>query len=389
MLTELDEHFYHQTPSPVDAIRDSDPRYVDQHWFQCMDTEGRWIVGANWPIWPNSGIIENGQIIVHGDTQYNLRYSRTLEQDGYRSDRIHQAVGPATMEVIDPLRKARFTLDSDNAWGISYDLTMDTFLKPVQTRTPIAFGGAAASLPGILPYFEIMGRWTGELKVDGQTYDVNHENTWGQRDRCWASLGGERWQGWLPPGPGGTVSPRGAGRIHWHSHIQFEDIGFWWWMDEFLGQPRLGGTLADNRGGHFDGAVTWPVDDPRQEIRVVDFTDIDITAQPGTSKFRSARITLIDEYGEEYPLEFEILKPNATRHIRGEGYGQPRFLGGYQGDWHEEHDKYDLSDFSTYKDFSPQIWDGEHAVRCRFGDREGIGHMEMSGQPPLPQWGFF
>ena len=154
MLTELDEHFYHQTPSPVDAIRDSDPRFVDQHWFQCMDTEGRWIVGANWPIWPNSGIIENGQIIIHGDTQYNLRYSRTLERDGYRSNRIRQQVGPATMEVIEPLRKARFTLDSDNAWGISYDLTMDTFLKPVQTRTPIAFGGPA-SLPGVLPYFEI------------------------------------------------------------------------------------------------------------------------------------------------------------------------------------------------------------------------------------------
>ena len=255
-LTELDEHFYHQTPSPVDALRDTDPRYVDQHWFQCMDTEGRWIVGANWPVWPNAGMIENGQIIVHGDTQYNLRYSSTIEQDGYKSVRTNQQVGPASMEVIDPLRKARFTLSPDNHWGISYDLTMDTYLRPVQTRTPIAFAGSA-TLPGLLPYFEIMGRWTGELNVDGVTYEVNHENTWGQRDRCWASLGGERWQGWTGPAPGGGgVSPRGAGRIHWHSHIQFDDIGFWWWMDEFMGKPRLGGTLADKpwqplrRGGH-------------------------------------------------------------------------------------------------------------------------------------------
>lgn len=387
-LTELDEHFYHQTPAPVDAIRDSDPRFVDQHWFQCMDVEGRWIVGANWPIWPNSGIIENGQIIVHGDTQYNLRYSRSLRRDGYRSERMNPRVGPAAMEVVEPLREARFTLAPDNPWGISYDLTMDTFLQPVQTRTPIAFAGSP-SLPGLLPYFEIMGRWRGELRVDGQTYEVNHENTWGQRDRCWASLGGERWHGWVGPMPGGTgVSPRGGGRIHWHSHIQFEDIGFWWWMDEFMDRPTLGGTLADNRGGHFDGAVTWPIDDPRREIRVVDFDDIEIETQPGTTKFQGARITLIDEYGEAYPLEFEILAPNATRHIRGEGYGQPRFLGGWQGDWHEEHDKYDLSDFAGYKSFAPQLWDGEHAVRCRYGAREGIGHMEMSGAPPLPQWGF-
>ncbi len=387
-LTELDEHFYHQTPSPVDALRDTDPRYVDQHWFQCMDVEGRWIVGANWPVWPNAGLIENGQIIVHGDTQYNLRYSSAIQREGYQSARTNQKVGPAAMEVIEPLRKARFTLAPENHWGVSYDLTMDTYLRPVQTRTPIAFAGSA-TLPGLLPYFEIMGRWTGELNVDGVTYEVNHENTWGQRDRCWASLGGERWQGWTGPAPGGGgVSPRGPGRIHWHSHIQFEDIGFWWWMDEFMGKPRLGGTLADNRGSHFDGAVTWRIDDPREEIRIVDFTNIDIVAQAGTKKFQSAAITLIDEFGTEYDLEFEILQPNATRHIRGEGYGQPRFLGGWQGDWHEEYDKYDLSDYSTYPGFAPQIWDGEHAVRCRFNGREGIGHMEMSGTAPLPQWGF-
>ena len=388
MLTELDEHFYHQTPSPVDSLRDTDPRYVDQHWFQCMDVEGRWIVGANWPVWPNTGLIENGQIIVHGDTQYNLRYSSTIERDGYKSARTNQKVGPASMEVIEPLRKARFTLSPENHWGISYDLTMDTFLRPVQTRTPIAFAGSQ-TLPGVLPYFEIMGRWTGELNVDGTTYEVNHENTWGQRDRCWASLGGERWQGWTGPSPGGAhVSPRGPGRIHWHSHIQFDDIGFWWWMDEFMGKPRLGGTLSDNRGSHFDGAVTWRMDDPRQEIRIVDFTNIDIVAQAGTKKFQEAQITLIDEFGTEYDLEFEIIKPNSTRHIRGEGYGQPRFLGGWQGDWHEEYDKYDLSDYSTYDSFAHQLWDGEHAVRCRFNGREGIGHMEMSGTPPLPQWGF-
>ena len=227
------------------------------------------------------------------------------------------------------------------------------------------------------------------MKVDGTEYEINHENTWGQRDRCWASLGGERWQGWVPPSTStGNVSPRRAGRIHWHSHIQFEDIGFWWWMDEFIGEPRLGGTLADNRGGHFDGAITWPVNEQREQIRLVDFADLHIEAQSGTTKFQSASITLIDEYGEEYPLEFEIISPNATRHIRGEGYGSPTFLGGFQGDWHEEYDKYDLSNFESYKNFSGAIWDGEHAVNAIYGNRLGMGHMEMSGIPPLPQWGY-
>ena len=150
-------------------------------------------------------------------------------------------------------------------------------------------------------------------------------------------------------------------------------------------QPRLGGTLADNRGSHFDGAVTWPIDDPRQEIRIVDFTNIDIVAQPNTKKFQSAQITLIDEHGTEYDLEFEIIKPNSTRHIRGEGYGQPRFLGGWQGNWHEEFDKYDLSDYSTFDSFAHQLWDGEHAVRCRFNGREGIGaHGDERHAAPAP-----
>ena len=159
-------------------------------------------------------------------------------------------------------------------------------------------------------------------------------------------------------------------------------------MDEFIGEPRLGGTLADNRGGHFDGAITWPVNEQREQIRLVDFADLHIEAQSGTTKFQNASITLIDEYGEEYPLEFEIISPNATRHIRGEGYGSPTFLGGFQGDWHEEYDKYDLSNFESYKNFSGAIWDGEHAVNAIYGNRLGMGHMEMSGIPPLPQWGY-
>ncbi|MFN0096390.1 MAG: hypothetical protein ACKVVT_16645 [Dehalococcoidia bacterium] len=379
MLTELDERFIHQTARPIDQLNDSDPRFVDQHWFQAMDTQGRFIVGANWPIWSNNNVIETGQIIVHNGKQYNLRYHREWRQQGYKSERLNLRVGPASMEVIDPLRKARFALEPDNEFGISYDLTMETRLRPVETRTPIY--SRRNGLANILPYFEILGRWSGFLKVDGQTYEVNHENTWGQRDRCWASLGSERFQGWRPP-----LTPPQS-RLHWHSHIQFEDMGFWWWLDEEVGHPRLNGTLADGRGGQFDGAITWRAGDPRRQIRLVDFKDYDIESQPGTLKFQRARVTVVDEFGKEYPLQFEILAPNATRHIKGEGYGDPEFLGAYHGDGYHRFDVYDLEDYSTYKSFAPAAWSGEHAVRATYGSRSGIGHMEMTGTGPLPQWG--
>ncbi|MBI4299647.1 MAG: hypothetical protein HY677_00820, partial [Chloroflexi bacterium] len=278
-------------------------------------------------------------------------------------------------------RKARFVLEPDNEWGISYDLVMDTYLKPCESRTPVF--RRRKGLRNVLPYHEHLGRFRGFLKVDGKTYNVTPDNCWGQRDRCWATLGGERFQAWMPP-----VEPGEAqSRIHWHSHIQFEDIGFWWWLDEALGQPRVNGTLADSRGGHFDGCVTWRIDDLRQQIRLVDIKDYDIQVQPGTTKFQSATCTVVDEYGKEYPLSFRILAPNATRHIRGEGYGDPEFLGGFNGDFYHKYDKYDLSDFSSYAKFAPMAFNGEHAVEARLGDGKGIGHMEMSGIPPLPQWG--
>ncbi|MBI4300680.1 MAG: hypothetical protein HY677_06055, partial [Chloroflexi bacterium] len=317
MLSHLDEHFYHQIPATMDCVNDSDPRWVDQHWFQAMDTQGRFVVGANWPVFPNNNVVESGQIIVHRDTQYNLRYSRRWRQEGYRSERMNLRVGPCYMEVLEPFKRARFVLEPDNEWGISYDLTMETLFKPVETRTPVF--ARQKGLARILPYFEHLGKWSGELRVDGQEYQIAPDNCWGQRDRCWATLGGERIQSWLPP----MDMAAGDGRIHWHSHIQFEDIGFWWWLDEHVGHPRLNGTLADTRGGHFDGAVTWLLRDPREQIRLVDFKDYDIEMQPGTTKFRSAKCTVVDEYGTEYPLSFRILAPNATRYTRGEGYGDP------------------------------------------------------------------
>ncbi|MCC6420684.1 MAG: hypothetical protein IT429_20795 [Gemmataceae bacterium] len=387
MLSHLDEHFYHQIGTTLDRTEDPDPRWVDQHWFQAMDTQGRFIVGANWPVFINNNVVECGQIIVHGDTQYNLRYQREWRQQGYRSERVNHVVGPCSMEVLEPMRRARFALAPENPWGISYELEMETLFKPVETRTPIY--SRRNGLANALPYFEMLGRWSGWLKVDGQTYDVNAENCWGQRDRCWGTLGGERFQAWLPPAATGSgVSPAGAGRLHWHSHVQFEDIAFWWWLDEHIGHPRLNGTLADNRGGHFDGAITWLRDDPREQIRLVDFKDYDIRSQPGTAKFQAAKVTLVDEYGQEYPLEFEIIAPNATRHIRGEGYGDPEFLGGYHGAWHEVADRYDLADYASYRNFAPAVWIGEQAVNARHGDRRGIGHMEMTGTPPLVRWGF-
>ena len=156
MLSDLDEHFIHQIPTTMDRVGDSDPRFVDQHWFQAMDTSGRFIVGANWPVWPNNNVVETGQIIVHGDKQYNLRYHREWRQQGYRSERMNLEVGPARMEIIEPLKRARFVLKPDNPFGISYDLTMETRLVPCETRTPIV--GRANGLSSILPYFEILGR---------------------------------------------------------------------------------------------------------------------------------------------------------------------------------------------------------------------------------------
>lgn len=388
MLTHLDEYFCHQIPTTIDRVVDSDPRWVDNHWFQAMDVDGRFIIGANFAVLPNNCVIDSGQIVVHGDRQYNLRYSRAWKQDTLRSERLNLRVGPGSMEVIEPGRKARFVLEPDNEHGIGYDVVMDTALQPVEARTPISH--RQNGVRDILPYHEHLGRYTGWLSVGGVRYDITPQNCWGQRDRCWGTLGmgsgfGERFRTWLPP-----LGVPHNGRLHWHSHIQFEDIGFWWWLDEQMGAPRLNGTVADTRGGVFDGAVTWPIDDRREQIRLVDFKDYDLDFYPGSGKFRGARTTVVDEYGKEYPLRFTMLSPNSTRWILGEGYGDPEFLGGYNGEFFHRYDTYELEDPATIARITlgSTPWsNSEHAVRCEYDGRTGIGHLELVAVPPLARWG--
>ena len=264
MLTHLDEYFIHQIPATVDRVVDSDPRWLDNHWFQAMDTEGRFVVGANFVVMPNNSVVDSGQIVQHGDKQFNLRYSREWQQRGLRSERLNLSVGPSSMEILEPGNKARFVLDSDNEHEMSYELVFDTYLQPCEARSPIY--NRAEGVRDILPYHEHLGRFTGWLKIEGRTYDITPENCWGQRDRCWGTLGmgagfGERFRTWLPPAPARAPT----GRLHWHSHVQFEDIGFWWWLDEHLGQPRLNGTLGNSHGGVFDGTVTYPLGDEKEQ----------------------------------------------------------------------------------------------------------------------------
>lgn len=389
MLTHLDEYFYHQIPTTIDRVVDSDPRWVDNHWFQAMDTQGRFVIGANFAVLPNNSVIDSGQIIQHGDRQYNLRYSREWQQKTMFSERTNLRVGPGWMDILEPGRKARFVLEPENEHGVSYDLVFDTYLRPCEARSPIYH--RADGVRDILPYHEHLGRFAGWLKVDGQTYEITPENCWGQRDRCWGTLGmgagfGERFRAWLPPMQGS-----GGGRLHWHSHVQFEDIGFWWWLDEHIGQPRLNGTLGNSHGGVFDGCVTWPVDDRREQIRLVDFKDYDLDFYPGVGKFRGATTTVVDEYGKEYPLTFEILSRNSTRWILGEGYGDPEFLGGYNGEFFHRFDTYDLEDPADIAKFTlgSTAWsNSEHAVRCEYDGRVGIGHLELVAGLPLARWGF-
>ena len=313
MLTAGDEYPVHQTAEPI-AFAGSDRNFYDRFFFNGYSADGSVFFGAAFGVYPHINVMDGAVSILKDGVQRNLFLSRCLNME-----RMDTTIGPMKVEVIEPLKRVRLTLEETD--GIALSLEFEGRAFPIEEPRFTHRQG-----PRMLIDCTRMtqnGRWSGEIKVDGEVIKVSSDSFYGTRDRSW----GVR--------PIGAADPQPLSPAREHQY-------YWIWTPLNFGDRAVYFHVNDDALGKSWNTKAMLVKDGagRLELDHMAACKCDVTYTPGTRRAASALITMLDHEGQTYTVE---LTPGENFQMKGIGYGHPtRGHGTYHGDAVSKH-------FETFK----------------------------------------
>ena len=176
MLSTMDDYPLHQIADVIRHTGTSDRNFYDRYYFNMHNAGDELFVVFGLGQYPNLGVQDAFLLVRHKDKHHVIRASRPL------SDRGDISVGPLRIEVIEGLQRLRIVCD-DAEHGITMNATWQgehfPFLEPrhyIRKEGRVLFDTMR---------FAQLGRWQGELAVDGQHFAITPEDFIGSRDRSW------------------------------------------------------------------------------------------------------------------------------------------------------------------------------------------------------------
>lgn len=345
-LCGADEYFHHQVPFPHAMVGSSDPNWRERYWISLHDVARQnFILSAGFGKYPNQDVMEACAMAQTGDAQYNLRVSRRLL---LAVDSM--AVGPMSVEVIEPLKTLRFEI-APNPSGIEGRFTWRAAMAPMLEGRHFEINRARVSHD--LARYVQLGRVDGELAFGGRTFLLDPKTTWAERDHSWGIRP-------MAPFPGQPPTQSAEWNFLAFCPIQFPDFAIHFYLFEVqAGRPTHLSAMLVRKDGS-DG------DDP---IEAVDH-DFKWAQGAPVLTLRGGRITLRLFSGKRIEIELLALAPRV--YLRGGGYGVDH--GRWQGETHLEHETWNLADTEKLRSYSASSSD--HLVEARCDGQVGYGIIE-------------
>jgi hypothetical protein len=347
MPVPLDEYPLHQTSQSLAYVASTDRNVYDRCYFNAHDRDGGTFLVTGLGFYPNLGVKDAYAAVRRGDRQWVVRFSDAIDDD-----RLHPAVGPYRIEVVEPLRKLRLVCDSAQQ-GVGFDLTWEGSFPAIDEERHVLRQGRRLIIDTWR--FAQLGTWSGVLHVDGSDVEVSPQEWVGSRDRSWGIR------------PVGEAEPTGR--------PPYDDgFGFWWLYVPLRFESFAIVVIAQEDGsGHrtLNGATRVWADGRSEQLG---WPRVQIDYRPGTRHPENARIHVTEPDGS--PLTIEV-EPSAfvPLHI-GCGYGgDPDWLHGqWRGEGWSDASVYDLTDPATAARIPWGVVD--HVARATCGDAVGWGLFE-------------
>ncbi len=326
MLTPQDDLIGHQTPAPFARAGNGNPLFTERYWYSAHPIDGSALlldVGLGY--YPNRGVMDVFAGVTVGRLQHNFRASRRLG-----GSPLATCVGPLRFEVVEGMQRHRLTL-ADNASGIAFELEFEASFPAAPEKQ--SFRERNGVVEEDMTRVAQFGRWRGWLVVGGRRHAVEPARWWGQRDHSWGIRSEMRTDASRPP-----VNTHKNFLWTW-SMFQFETMGLSIFLKERApGKPMYVSGTEFSRAA--DGAIQ------KRELAAISH-QIEWADDPLGQTIAVA----------DFQLEFDR---GAPRHVRMEGlparyYLKAGLYGGYngwthgddKGDYHAEHDVWNLDDAGT------------------------------------------
>ena len=361
MLTKYDEFLCHQIVSTFDHVETSAREWTERIWYSVHDTSGKLHLLAGFGKYLNRNIMDAfGSVAVEGKTQYTVRASRELRP---HTDEVK--VGPFSWEVIDPLKKVRCAL-GENDYGLSYDLEFEATMPA--TEEPAQWSRVRGREAENIRRFCQVGKPSGWIKVEGQTYHIDKETYVAERDRSW---GIRRTGVALETGVQPDEAPEGF-LYNWIL-VQFPK----WGVSYHLRETWDGNPIA------FGGEVFYPYDSQKEALKLASVKH-HFELRGDIRQITSGRIVLEAVDGSKIelsvrPIGICYLKPGGYGEYQGFSHGLwmgPSFIDGV---------KLDITDPKVVNEVA-LIGDLNCEFRC--GDEVGYGVTELLILGKYPRYGF-
>lgn len=174
VLSRGDDYPIHQTAEPV-AYAGTDRNFYDRYFFNGYAPDGSGFFAVALGVYPHLDVIDAHFNVVRDGVQYCIHASAELGME-----RMVMAVGPISIEIIEPLNVLRIRLEPFE--GLAADITFTGRAFPIEEpRFTHRIGPRA-----FMDYTRLTqnGYYEGWIEVDGDKRDLA-EGTSGTRDRSW------------------------------------------------------------------------------------------------------------------------------------------------------------------------------------------------------------
>ncbi len=368
MLSLFDDYPIHQTPDPVATPATSDRNFYERYWFNGYTKVGDLYLGVGSGHYPHLGIADAAVSVVHDGVQHAFHASTRKG-----AEPTDLAVGPFRIEIVEPMRSCRVVLE-DNETDMACDLLFEGRTANIEEpRHTLQHAGQRIM---DTTRFAQLGHWSGWIRFDGRTVELDRAGTLGTKDRSWGirPVGGGDPRGAPPEDLGGGVFFLWA-PLHWDdmaSHFQlFEDR---------YGRPlyQVGAFMPV-----YETIASLPgVEDP--DVRHLRNLEHRIEFADGSRMMRAATLLMSSLDGtEQHEITLERI---FTFRMKGIGYLHPEWgHGAWKGESAMMSERWRLDDVDETDLFNQHV---QHLVRARMGDREGIGVLEQIMLGPHDPSGF-
>ncbi|WP_327205356.1 hypothetical protein [Rhodococcus opacus] len=366
-IVSADEMLCHQTPETFATISQADNTWTEKLWSSLFSRDGSIQVDVGIGKYHNRNVMDMFAGISRGKEQLTVRASRQLDLDAERV-----GVGPLDYEVLEPLRKVRWTLQENDVIPVRFDLTVTGVLPPFLEQKDAQRETQGFRVQSDLLRYHQASTISGEIWIDGERIEVRDEEWFGFRDHSW-----------------GVRMDVGEPAPDIYKPQRLDGDFLLTWSPMWLQRPDGSSYEIHHYLQWVDGATTYFSGFENRpdgtQIPLHGLQD-DLKYDPVNRRLLGGKLTFDVGWGETRTIEIEPVSDTGFHLGTGLYFG---FKGHRHGQWHGpshlDGERYtDVADAETVREVH-QLRDC--VIRCREGDAVGYGIFESMVIGEHPRYG--